>query len=212
MINSVSGNNSVYSAQAVTQAYNNNSQSAAEARKTDPYGDAVQVEVSEGAKTVKEALESLGPISLDPAIHLQKAETRLKELMAELGMPENSEIKITTNSDGSLVVEGDHALTAVIEERLNDGTERELSNALISAHTGTVIQRIAAAVEMASAAAEKDPQNADTYYNWVRDTVNPSATSMGFEVNFTNGTISGSLLNSQGQKVAVNDGLTLPTV
>ncbi|MEH6405068.1 MAG: hypothetical protein V7750_16950 [Sneathiella sp.] len=211
MVNSVSGNNPVYSAQTVTQAYNNNVQSAGGENKTDPYGDAVQVDVSEGAKTVRKTLDDVSMIRLDPVFHMDKAETRLKELMAELGMPENTEVKITTNSDGSFEVEGDHALTAVIEEKLNDGTERVLSNALKAAHTGTVIQRIAAAVEMASNAAAKDPMNSDAYYNWVRDTVNPSATSMAFEVNFANGTLSGSLLNSEGQKVAVSDGLTLPT-
>lgn len=210
MINSVGGHNPVYAAQSVSQAYSNNTRGAESTPKTDPYGDAVLVDLSEEAKTVRKSLSDISSITLDPAVHLDRAEARLKELMAELGIPETSEVNITVNSDGSFEVEGEHALTTVIEERLNEGSERELSNAIKGAHNGSVIQRIGAAVEIASNAAANDPMNADTYYNWVRNTVNPSATSMGYEVTFANGTLSGSLVNSEGQKVAVGDSLTLP--
>ncbi|MBL4740721.1 MAG: hypothetical protein JKY12_06990, partial [Sneathiella sp.] len=64
MINSVGGNNPVYSAQSVSQAYGN-APSVENNKQSASYDDAVQVELSEGAKTVKETLDGFPPLSLD---------------------------------------------------------------------------------------------------------------------------------------------------
>ncbi|MBL4906565.1 MAG: hypothetical protein JKX94_03860 [Sneathiella sp.] len=210
MINDISASNSIYSTQAVSQVY---SAASAPPENTDikeTESEAVTVDLSENAKAANKVISELVPLSLDPAIHLQKAENRLKELMTKLGIPETTEVDIQIDATGSFKVAGDHPLLSKIEEQLNDGSERELSNHLKSAHNGSIIQRIGAAVEMAMQGADANPAMTDTYYGWVKNTVAAQAKSMGYSATFNNGTLSGSLINAEGKRIALNEGLTLP--
>lgn len=209
MIENVSGGNTVYAAKAATQSYQT---TAPEKKETpDNRGEAVIVDVSENATKAKKLITELGPITLDPAVHLQKAEIRLKELMNDWGIPETTDMEIHRNKDGTFKISGDHPLLVKIEESLNDGSERELANSFTAAHSGSIITRIGEAVGMAMRGADQNPAMTDTYYNWVKNTVAAEAKSMDYAMTFSNGNLSGSLVNSEGVKIAIGEGLSLPT-
>ncbi len=208
MINSVNANTSVYSPQTGSAAY----QSAVAPSRSDAPEkdtDAVVVELSDNAKKAKKLLGDLPPLILNQTANLEKAETHLKELMKALGIPENTKIDIQSDNAGNFAVTGDHPLVTEIEKQINDGTDRELRNALVGAHTGAVLERIGAATEMAMKGADENPRMTDTYYGWIL-TVAKSAQSMDYSVSLDQGTISGTLVNSSGKAVASYDGLRLP--
>lgn len=172
--------------------------------------DAVVVDVSENAQTANRLLRDLAPLDANPAPHLKAAETRLKELMQDLGIPETTKVNISVTKEGTFTVEGEHPLFSQIEEKLNDGSERELSNSLKGAHNGSIMMRIGTAIELAMQGADANSNMTDTYYSWVKNTVAAQAISMGYEATFNGGTLSGTLIDSKGVAVAYNEGLSLP--
>ncbi|MBL4740720.1 MAG: hypothetical protein JKY12_06985 [Sneathiella sp.] len=205
MVNPVNGNNSVYASQIVSQAYGHAGR-LEEIEKPVSYDSAVQVDLSDAAKAIS---ETVGYIDTDP-FNVRGSEMRLKDLMDEIGMAEDAEVSIRVNSDGSFEVEGEDPLTTLLEEKLNDGSEPELANSLKGFNAGSIFQRVAGALAMASDAAKENPNNAEEFFNWVQESVNPDAKSMDYEVTFSNGKLSGSFLNDEGYKIASTYNLKLP--
>ncbi|MEH6405069.1 MAG: hypothetical protein V7750_16955 [Sneathiella sp.] len=208
MVNSVGGNNSVYVSQNVSQAYGQAGR-LVETEKPVPYDKAVQVDLSDAAKAIKDTMNDVGYMDTDP-FNVRGSETRLKNLMDEIGVPEDAEFSIRVNSDGSFEVEGEDPLTRILEERLNDGSEPELADSLKGYNPGSIFQRVAGALAMASDAAKEDPNNAEEYFNWVQESVKPDAESRDYAVSFSNGKLSGSFLNDEGQQIAATYNLKLP--
>ncbi|MEH6495649.1 MAG: hypothetical protein V7740_07910 [Pseudomonas marincola] len=210
MINSTQNNTSIYptayaaTGQAVEKA-------PTQPQTSSPYGEAVTVSLSpaaEGAKTLASmALE----ITIDPAVHMERAQVELKAMMARLGMSADTDIDIEILNDGTISVEGDHPLVSKMEEDLNAGDPqaRKLRNALIGAHTGSVMVHIGEAVSLAMQGADDNPSMMETYYGWVK-TVADTAKNSSFHASFSNGEISGSLVGSDGKAYSPGDGLTLP--
>lgn len=178
--------------------------------KTGQESEPVIVELSNQARETQKLLSDLPPLIFDPAVQMQNAENRLKELMRELAIPEGSKVEITSRPDGTFSVEGDHPLLSKIEQSLNDGNERELRNSLIGAHTGTMLQRIGSAIEQAMLGVDANPEKIDSYYGWVRAIAN-EAKAMDFAFSLESGSLEGSLINNQGQRIAANQNLNLPT-
>ncbi|OUR78459.1 hypothetical protein A9Q83_07450 [Alphaproteobacteria bacterium 46_93_T64] len=173
-------------------------------------GDAVLVTLSPAAEGAKKLLSEFPRLSLDPAVHMQKAEVALKDLMARLGIPENTDVQIEVQPDGKINVEGDHPLISQIEESLNgEEADQELRSALIFAHNGSIISHIGKAVEMAMRGADERSGMMESYHNWVRNVAN-EAKGSSFAVNFSNGELTGSLVGRNGQAFNPGEGLTLP--
>ncbi|MEP3248453.1 MAG: hypothetical protein ABJN40_22355 [Sneathiella sp.] len=172
---------------------------------------AVTVEVSEAGKQMSSLLENIPNFSLDPAFHLKNAESQLKDLMSKFGISAETEVSIKSKGDGTYTVSGDHPLMGEVEKMINsdDPAVRDLRNSLAGAHTGSVLQRIAAAQEVAVNAADANPAKADMYYSWLVNTAK-SASNMGFSMSMSNGEMTGTLIDREGNAVAANEGLTLP--
>ncbi len=130
--------------------------------------------------------------------------------MARLGIPENTEVQINIRNDGTFTVDGEHPLMSQIEEKLNDGTERELRNALIGAHNGSVIMHIGEAVEIAMKGADANPSKTDFYYDWVRNVAN-GAKNSSYDVTLNGGELSASLVDKSGKPYDIGSGLVLPS-
>lgn len=126
-----------------------------------PADDGVSVDLSPAGKLLSE----LPPIILDPKVHMANAEARLKELMGELGIPPGTEIDIELSSSGKVTVSGDHDKLSDLQDMLNDGTEMELRNALVGAHTSSIIQRIGAASRETQEKVEASPGSAEMLWN-----------------------------------------------
>lgn len=176
--------------------------------KPDEETPAVEISISPAAQKAHKFLKSLPELVLDPAVHMRNAAARLKQVMSDLGIPSNTEVKITSNNDGTFKVEADHVKAKELESMLNDGSERELRNALIGAHAGSVIQRIGKAVEIAMRAADANPDKTDEYYSWVRTVAN-QAKGLKFDFSYSEGEISGNFLKADGTAMAVTEGLKL---
>ncbi len=171
---------------------------------------AVDIELSENGETVKNLFSELVPVVYDPAIFFQKAETRFKDLMEELNIPESIEMDIRRNTDGTYSVSGDHPFLPKIKEKLNDGSENGLTDSLSAAHSGTGLQHVLNAMGMAARGAEENPEMAETYFDWLRSTVQPEANSMDFSMNYKEGSFSGSLVDGSGRDIVIGKGWTLP--
>jgi len=208
MVNSVSGNNPVYVSQNVSQAYGQAGR-LVETAKPVPYDKAVQVDLSDAAKAMNETMNDVAYMDTDP-FNVRGSENRVKNLMDEIGMPEDAEFSIRVNADGAFEVEGEDPLTTLLEERLNDGSEPELAASLKGYNPGSIFQRIAGAYAMASDAAKENPNNAEEYYNWVQESVKSDAESMDYAVSFSSGKLSGSFLNDEGQRIAATYNLKPP--
>lgn len=166
---------------------------------------AENVNISQAGKTAQIALADLPPLILDPKVHMQNAEIRLKEIMTEMGIPASTDIDINVSNSGHISVKGNNEQLAKLEEMLNSGEEMDLRNSLIGTHTGNIIQRIGAAASMAAEGAEAQPSMADHYFNWVLDIANQAKAS-SFAVSLTDGKLSGNLLGADGGKmIAVQD-------
>jgi hypothetical protein len=194
---------------ALTQSVNTARVETAETKPADERAAAVMVSLSPAAEGAKKLLSDLPPFIVDPAYHMEKAQDRLKELMTKYGIPEGTKLNISSDNAGNFKIEGDHPMISVIEEKVNDGSERDLRNSLVGAHTGMTMVRIGTAVEMAMQGADKTPQLAELYYDWVRN-VASSATNSKAEFTFDQGKLHGSLVGSRGALPSDNSDLVLP--
>lgn len=194
--------------QKAAHAYNSPPPQSAGEKKEDA---AVSVEVSETAKQMSVLLESLPNFNLDPAFHMKNAESQLKDLLSKFGIPADTEVNIESKGDGTYTVSGDHPLMGEVEKMINsaDPEVMDLRNSLAGAHTGSILQRIMAAQEMAMNAADANPAKTDMYYSWLVNTAKGAA-NMGFSMSMNNGEMTGTLTDQDGNAVAANEGLTLP--
>jgi len=159
---------------------------------------AVEVSISREGRKAAGLLASLPPLSLDPALHIKEAQSHLKQIMSELGIPASTDLKIHSKGDGTFRVEADHPKAAELESMINDGTAMDLRNSLIGAHNGTVMQRIAKAMATAMKGTEQSPGKSEQYSSWVQGIAN-EAMSMQFEFSYSGDKMTGTLLK-QGSK------------
>ncbi|MBU1176281.1 MAG: hypothetical protein KKH72_12825 [Alphaproteobacteria bacterium] len=158
--------------------------------------DGVTVDLSPAGKL----LTNLPPLILDPAVHMRNAETRLTELMSELGIPPGTEINIDLSSAGQFTVEGDHDKLAELEQKLNDGSEMDLRNSLIGAHSGSMIQRIATAARETQLLVEANPKTAKLLWNQLLATAD-RIKSQSMDFAFSGGALTGTF--ADGTEVAI---------
>ncbi|MFT6556451.1 hypothetical protein [Sneathiella sp.] len=206
MINSLNSAQSVHNRYLEAAASPNSLVKADPAKGSDPSD---QVTLSEPAQKAQKLLSEFPPLILDPDVHLKNAEGALKDLLAKYNIPPNTKVSISSDSKGQFTVSGDHPLLAEVETEINEGTAKELRNSLVGAHNGSIIQRIGAAAEMAMRGADQNPGMTDTYYDWVRS-VASEAKGFGYSVEFDEGVITGSLINSLGERIAGDERLSLP--
>ena len=173
--------------------------SAPEPAKAHPaISPAVEVSISPEGQKAAGLLASLPPLSLDPALHIKEAQSHLKQIMSELGIPASTDLKIHSTGDGSFRVEADHPKAAELETMINDGTAKDLRNSLVGAHNGTVVQRIAKAMATAMKGTEQNPGKSEQYSAWVQG-IASEAMSMRFEFSYSGDKMTGTLLK-QGSK------------
>ncbi|MEH6495650.1 MAG: hypothetical protein V7740_07915, partial [Pseudomonas marincola] len=168
MINSVSSAASLYRSvsAAVTPA---TSAAQTQVPVKNGFGEAVSVALSPAAEGVQKLGSDFTRLTLDPAYHLQQAEVGLKDLIARLGIPENTDIQIEVQENGDISVDGDHPLMAQLAESLNgDAADPFLRSAFILARNGSIMSHIGAAADLAANGASESPGKADHYYDWVR--------------------------------------------
>jgi len=180
------------------------------ARSVPDQSPAVEVSISPAGRNVGNLVADWGPLIIDPAVHMARAETALREVMAGLGIPASTGVEIRSNGDGSFRVEADHPKAAELEAMINSGDARELRNGLIGAHTGTVVQRIASATVMAAEGAERNPGQAERYNAWVQSVASEAAT-MGFDFLFDGDRLTGSLVSAGNRLASAAAGLALPS-
>lgn len=173
--------------------------------------EAVKVSVSDHAKKAYETSKSLPDlvIELNPEVHKKNAAARLQVVMAELGIPADTQIDIKTSNSGKITVTADHPKAEELEKMLNDGTEMELRNSLIGAHTSAIIQRIGKAMEMAKNAADADPSRLNEFYQWVLS-VADHAKGLSGNYTYNQGEVTGGLVRANGTALAIDEGLNLP--
>lgn len=202
-------NNSTYTSSLIQQ-HGTTSQTTPGSQGSHESSVVSNTSISQAGKTTQLALADLPPLILDPKVHMQNAETRLKEIMSEMGIPASTDIDISVSSAGYISVKGDNEQLARLEEMLNSGEEKDLRNSLIGAHTGNIIQRIAAASSMAAEGAEAQPTMADHYFNWVLN-IADEAKASSFKVSFTDGKLSGNLLGANGEAMLAVEDFKLPS-
>ena len=175
----------------------NRTASAAESQTASDAPADDRVDLSPGGKL----LSSLPPVFLDPKYHMANAENRLNELMTEMGISPDTDIDIHVSNSGQFTVNGDDEKLAELEKRLNDGSEMELRNSLIGAHTASIIHETAMATERTSKQAEANPQAAQTLWNQlIAESERISGQSANFS--FSSGTLSGALSGGSSIEIA----------
>ena len=152
-------------------------------------------------------LQRLAPDALNFDALMQKAETRLGEIMDLLGMDRGTDVTIRSDRAGNFTVESDHPKAAELEEAIN--TDFEMRNAMIGAETAAIIGRIAAATEKAMQAADANPVMTDRYYAWLQGAAK-EAQAMPFHFEMSGGALTGGFTGAQGQALGLADGLRLP--
>lgn len=183
----------------------------AQAAKPQPVNSpAVEVSISPQGKKAAGLLASLPPMSIDPARHIERAESQLKQIMAELGIPASTSVKIHSKGDGSFRLTADHPKAAELETMINNGAARELRNSLIGAHNGAVLQRTSRAMSMAMKGLAQNPAMGDRYYAWVKGIVD-EAMAMGFAFSYSDKGMSGTLLKPGNVPIGTTEGLDLPS-
>ena len=156
--------------------------------------------------TAPKSLEGLPEIAMDVDAHMEQAESRLSQLMAQLGMPRDTEVTIRSDRAGRFTVESDHPKAAELEAAIN--ADPDMRNALIGAENAAILSRLAAASAMAMRAADANPDMADRYYDWLRGVAKQTqATPVHFEM--AGGSLSGGFTGAQGQILGITEGLTL---
>mgnify|MGYP000608809971 CR=1 FL=1 len=208
MINSVSNAASLYRSvsAAVTPAINI---AQTQAPVKNGFGEAVSVNLSPAAEGAQKLDSDFKRLTLDPAYHLQQAEVGLKDLMARLGIPENTDIQIEIKENGEISVDGDHPLMLQLTESLNgDDADPFLRSSFIFARNGTIMSHIGTAADLAANGASENPGKADHYYDWVRS-VAANAQSSSMSVFMSGGALSAFLTDLNGRHDA-DGGTTLP--
>jgi len=158
--------------------------------------DAVKVDLSPGGLLISD-LE----IILDPKVHMANAQTRLKELMSEMGIPPGTEIDIHLSKSGQFTIEGDNEKLAELQDRLNDGSEMELRNSLVGAQSCTIIQRIAAASQRTQRQVEVNPQNTEALWNAMLAEAD-RIKALDVDFTFSGGALAGTLTDGTAVSVA----------
>ena len=171
---------------------------------------AFEVSVSRQGENAAGLLASLPPSGIDPALHIKRAETHLRQLMAALGIPASTTVKIHATAGGSFRLTADHPKAAELETMINNGAARELRNSLIGAHSGAVLQRTSKAMSMAMKGAEQNPGKGEQYYAWVKGIVD-EALSMGFAFSYTGEGMTGTLLKPGDVPIGTTEGLDPPS-
>lgn len=209
MINSVSSAASLYrSVSSAMRPAINNPHTQTPANTS--FGDAVSVTLSPAAEGVQKLGSDFKRLTLDPAYHLQQAEVGLKDLMARLGIPENTDIQIEVQENGEISVDGDHPLMSQLAESLNgDDADPFLRSSFIFARNGTIMSHIGVAADLAANGASESPGKADHYHDWVRS-VAANAQSSSMSVSMSGGALSASLVDRNGTAYDAESGLTLP--
>jgi hypothetical protein len=172
-------------------------QSATTETQTGSSGDAAKVDLSPGSKL----LASLSSIILDPKVHMANAEKRLAEVMNELGIPPDTKVDIQLSSSGQFTVTGDHEKLAALQDRLNNGSERELRNSLIGAHNASIIQRIAAASQQTQQKVGANPQAAEMLWNQMLAAAD-RIKGQGMDFAWSGGTLSGTFADGTSLAIA----------
>ena len=131
---------------------------------------------------------------------MQNAETRLNELMQEMGIPPGTKIDIHLSSSGQFTVEGDHEKLAELQDMLNDGSEMDLRNSLVGAHNASIIQRIAGASQRTQQKVEANPQSAEFLWNQMLAEAD-RIKNQSMDFSYGSGQISGAF--SDGTAVAI---------
>jgi len=88
------------------------------------------VEIRLSAQAQNAVQNTPPPPSANAALPLGLAEVQLREVMAQLGIPSSAVVRIRAAADGGFSVDSDAARAAELEAMLNNGTARELRNAL----------------------------------------------------------------------------------
>ena len=146
------------------------------------------------------SLATLPEFSLDPSVHMARAETQLNELMTKLGIPPTTEVNIHMSNSGQFTVEGDHKKLAELEKMLNDGSELELRNSLVGAHTSSIIQRIAAASQATQKQVAANPQSTEMLWNQMLAEAD-RIKNQSADFRFSSGSLSGA--SADGTAIAI---------
>jgi hypothetical protein len=131
------------------------------------------------------------------------AEAGLKEAMRQLGIPATAKISMTYNTDGTISVEGGGTRNAALEAMVNENMD--LHNSLAAASSAAYLQRIGAAHEQVLAAVAADPSQFERAYAWLIG-VSQRISGMGFQFDFSGGTLTGSFL-SGGHKIGLTENM-----
>jgi hypothetical protein len=91
---------------------------------------AVEIRLSAQAQNAVQNTPPSPPPAASSALPLGLAEVQLREVMAQLGIPSSAVVRIRAAADGGFSVDSDAARAAELEAMLNNGTARELRNAL----------------------------------------------------------------------------------
>jgi len=201
--------NSVTQAAYVSNSYA--AQSRQQAPVVTPATDEVkdEVQLSTGAEIMRDSIADLPPLILDPEVHFQKAEQALSKLLDRYGIGAGTPVDIELNNRGEFEVKGDHPMLSQVEKDLNTGEAQDLRNALIGGHTGMIIGRIGAAVEMAKNAADKNPAGTESYYNWVK-TIATEAKNSHLAFNYSAQGVDYQLMNNRNEIITADTGLSVP--
>ncbi len=148
-----------YATMTATTSASKTNASAAQTQ-TGASDSATEVSLSPGGKL----LSSLPTSFMDPKYHMANAEKRLNELMAEMGIPPGTDIDMHVSNSGRITVSGDSEKLAELEKMLNDGSEMDLRNSLIGAHSASIMHECAMAAQQTSRRAEANPQAAETIW------------------------------------------------
>ncbi|GAB6042796.1 hypothetical protein [Endothiovibrio diazotrophicus] len=151
---------------------------------------------------------SLPPLITDYNQLVGIAESRLKELMGQLGINPDTPATLTEDGSGNIAVAIDHPRAKELEELANN--DQVLRNGVIGAATMARVSRIAAAQQMAGQAIDANPESADRCIDWLMK-VSRQATNMDVRFQLADGKLSGSLITADGRPLGITEGLSVPS-
>lgn len=175
-------------------------------REQDP---AVQITLSPEAVQAARRIDP--PVSVspppDPVLQLRQAEGQLRQVLAELGIPVSTSVKIRTAADGEFAVESEDVKAAELEARLNDGTALELRNALARAQQASQrnaqLDQEGFAQRLARATGAPNAGLDNNYYPWAHSPGRTLA-ALDFLFTFDQSKLSGQSLAPNGQALGIN--------
>lgn len=147
------------------------------------------------------------PLSLDPRVHQANVQQRIQELYDELGIPQDTPLRIDIGSQGELLVDVDHPRGNEIAAAFAE--DHQLRNHVIGLHNSMSLQRIAKAARQVWDSAGEDYTSRLNALQWMKNFI-AETNNMPFFVRYDGAGVQAGFEDGKGNVVDHMNNFTVP--